>query len=220
MQETLHSAFAKAFALVFEKGEAAVRRLGREQRRQADCQVRTYAADLRQDRTSLRAFSRAAAAAGAGNIALSGAAGVGMGLLGMGLPDVPVLAGLLLKTVRETAAEYGFPGDSEEERLFLLRVIQGALSWGTELENLGRELDAFAQTEVWPPERRDLPAQLRATARQVSETVLYGKILQGVPLVGAVGGAGDALCLGRVQRYAAIKYRKRFLIRRRLDSRT
>ena len=44
----------------------------------------------------------------------------------------------------------------------------------------------------------------------------YGKDpIRFVPVVGAVGGAADAVCLGRVRRYAAIKYRKRFLIRRR-----
>lgn len=52
--------------------------------------------------------------------------------------------------------------------------------------------------------------------RQVSQAVLYGKILQGIPLVGVLGGAEDAVLLGRIQRYAAIKYERRFLIRRRL----
>ena len=34
-------------------------------------------------------------------------------------------------------------------------------------------------------------------------------------VAGAAGGAKDAVCLRRVQQYAAIKYQKRFLIRRR-----
>ena len=36
-------------------------------------------------------------------------------------------------------------------------------------------------------------------------------------LVGAVGGAWNAVIMDRARRYAAIKYEKRFLIRRRLE---
>jgi hypothetical protein len=50
----------------------------------------------------------------------------------------------------------------------------------------------------------------------MSEAVLQGKALQNIPVIGAAGGAVDAICLSRVQKYAAIKYQKRFLIRRRL----
>ena len=90
-----------------------------------------------------------------------------------------------------------------------------ALSDGAELRDRNQALNAFIQDGCW---RDQLPeeVQLRATARQVSEAVLYGKILQGIPLVGVLGGAEDAILLGRVQRYAAIKYERRFLIWRRL----
>ena len=39
--------------------------------------------------------------------------------------------------------------------------------------------------------------------------------LQGIPVAGAVGGAYDAVCLRRVQRYAVIKYQRRFLLARK-----
>ena len=84
-----------------------------------------------------------------------------------------------------------------------------------ELKERNQALNAFIQDGCWndqPP----MAVQLRATARQVSQAVLYGKILQGIPLVGVLGGAEDAVLLGRIQRYAAIKYERRFLIQRRL----
>ena len=37
------------------------------------------------------------------------------------------------------------------------------------------------------------------------------KFIQGLPLVGVIGGAGDAICLKRVTDYASLKYQKRFL---------
>ena len=213
---TLHGAFEKAFALMFERGSGFIKRMGRQQERRRERQVREYALNLREDRKNLRAFSKAADKAGRGNVLLSGAAGVGMGFFGVAIPDVPLFTAMLLKSVYETAEAFGFPCESETERLYVLRVIEAALSEGEELRRRGQELDAFAQTGLWS-RPGDVTAQTKATAHKLSEAVLYGKALQGIPVVGAVGGAGDAVCLGRVQRYAAIKYRKRFLISRRAE---
>lgn len=213
--ETLHTAFSKAFSAVFEKGTGLIDWAGRQDRRRADCRVRQYAADQREDHRALRAFSKAAGAAGRGNVLLSGAAGIGMGLVGAALPDVPLFTAMLLKCVYETGESFGFSHDTPSERRFVLRLIEAALSDGAELRDRNQALNAFIQDGCW---RDQLPeeVQLRATARQVSEAVLYGKILQGIPLVGVLGGAEDAILLGRVQRYAAIKYERRFLIWRRL----
>ena len=211
---TLHGAFEKAFALVFEKGSGIIQKAGRQEVRRKVYQANAAAVDLCEDRSGLKAFSRAAGQAGAGNLAVSGLAGVGMGFFGVALPDIPLFTALLLKSVYETAESYGFPCQGEAERLYALRVIEAALSRGVELREKSRELDRYAQTGVWTEETgRD--AQIKATARRLSEAVLYGKALQSVPVVGAVGGAGDAVCLRRVQRYADIKYHKRFLMGRR-----
>lgn len=215
LMETLHGAFEKAFALVFEKGTGIIRKMGRQEARREAYQENEAAANVCEDRKNLKAFSRAARKAGAGNVAVSGVAGVGMGLFGIALPDIPLFTAMLLKSVYETGESYGFPCEGEDEQLYALRVIEAALSYGEELREKNRTLDLYAQTGLWrDAARRD--AQIRATARRLSEAVLYAKALQNVPVVGAVGGAGDAVCLSRVQKYAAIKYHKRFLIRRRL----
>ncbi len=213
--ETLRAAFSKAFSTVFENGTGLIDRAGRQTQRRAACRVRQYAADQWEDRASLRAFTKAAGAAGRGNVLLSGAAGVGMGLVGAALPDVPLFTAMVLKCVYETGESFGFSHDDPSERRFILCLIETALSDGAELKERNQALNAFIQDGCWndqPP----MAVQLRATARQVSQAVLYGKILQGIPLVGVLGGAEDAVLLGRIQRYAAIKYERRFLIRRRL----
>lgn len=215
LMETLHGAFEKAFELVFEKGTGVIQKVGRQEIRRETYLVNEYAADIREDRKNLRAFSKAANKSGVGNVAVSGLAGVGMGLFGVALPDIPLFTAMLLKSVYETAESYGFPCEGEEEQLYALRVIEAALSYGTDLRERNQTLDNYAQSGLWPDAvRRD--SQIRATARRLSEAVLYGKALQNVPVLGAVGGVGDAVCLSRVQKYAGIKYQKRFLIRRRL----
>ena len=93
--------------------------------------------------------------------------------------------------------------------------METALSDGEKLRKNNRELEQFDQTGVWP-EPISLEDQVRAAARQLSEAALYGKALQSVPVVGAVGGAGDWEYLRRAGRYAAIRYQKRFLVSRRI----
>ena len=211
LSRLLCSAFGKAFSLVFERGEGVIRWAGRQERREADYQVRRYAASLRRDRRSLRAFSGAAAAAGRGSAALAGVQGVGLGLLGIGLPDIPLFTVTLLKSVRETAVSFGFSETDPQERLFVLRLIAAALSHGEELERRNAVLNRFLQDGAWP-EEPDLPAQLRETSELLARSMLHWKFLQGIPVAGAAGGAWDAVCLRRVQRYALLKYQRRFLI--------
>ena len=211
--ETLHAAFVKAFALVFEKGTGPILKAGKIEDRREACQIRQYAADLRENRKNLRAFSRTAGRAGRGNVLLSGAAGIGMGVFGVMLPDVPLFTALLLKSIYETGETYGYR--TEQEQLYALRLIEAALSEGEALRKKNAALDAYAQSGAWQ-DAPTLKEQMEATARKLSEAVLYAKVLQNIPLAGAVGGAGDAVVLSRVQRYAVIKYEKRFLIGRKL----
>lgn len=216
LMETLHAAFVKAFGLVFEKGTGVIAGAGRLEERQRTFQVNAYAADLREDRKTLRAFSREAARAGRGNVLLSGAAGVGMGIFGVALPDIPLFTAMLLKALYETAESFGFDHSSPSERMYMLRLLEAALSDGEDLRRNNQALDVYAQTGVWP-EESDLKHQMDAAARRLSEALLCGKAVQNIPLVGAVGGAGDAVIMDRARRYAAIKYEKRFLLRRRLE---
>lgn len=215
LMETLHGAFEKAFEVVFEKGTGFIRKVGRQEARREGYLEREQAADLVEDRSNLKAFSRSAGRAGAGNVAVSGVAGIGMGLFGISLPDIPLFTAMTLKSVYETAESYGFSCEGPEEQMYALRVIEAALSCGEELRTRNRALDLYAQTGVWP-EETERKQQIKATSRRMSEAVLQGKALQNIPVIGAAGGAGDAVCLSRVQKYAAIKYQKRFLIRRRL----
>ena len=145
----------------------------------------------------------------------AGVQGVGLGLLGIGLPDIPLFTLTLLKTIRETAVSFGFAGTETDEQVWILRLIEASLSSGTELEERNRMLNQFIQEGAWP-DSPVLEQQMRQTAHMLSQSMLYWKFVQGIPLVGAVGGAWDAVCLRRVQRYAAIKYSRRFLIDRKL----
>ena len=53
---------------------------------------------------------------------------------------------------------------------------------------------------------------IKITAAGLSKELLYMKFLQGIPIVGAVGGFYDAFYMKSITKYANIKYRKRFLL--------
>ena len=64
---------------------------------------------------------------------MSGAAGIGMGILGVGISDIPVFTGMILKSIYEIAMHYGYSYETEEEQHFILLLIQGAVSQGEEM---------------------------------------------------------------------------------------
>ena len=128
---------------------------------------------------------------GARNLAVSGIGGVGMGILGIGLPDIPVFTGMLLKCVYETALHFGYDYRTESEKYFVLLLIEGAVSYGEHLEEVEKKINAFIQTPALPEGYRQ-EEQIKNTSRMLSKELLYMKFLQGIPVAGAVGGAYDA----------------------------
>jgi len=214
IMELLHGAFVKAFGVVFEKGTGPILKAAGVEKRRMAYERNAFAADQQEDRKTLKAFSKAAGKAGTGNVLLAGAAGISMGAFGVMLPDIPLFTAMLLKTVYETAESYGYR--AEDEQIFALRLISAALTDGPNLRRKNDWLDSYIREGKWP-DTPILKREMDAAAKTLSKAVLYSKAVQNVPVVGAVGGAGDAVIISRVQKFAAIKYQKRFLIRRKLS---
>ena len=216
LQETLNGAFYKAFQLIFAKGTAVIEKTYRADERKKNFQINDYADDMRQSRKSLRAFGKQASAAGAGNTLLSGAAGISMGLMGVGIPDIPVFSSLLLKNIYEISLSYGYDYKLPQEQYFILLLIEAAVSYGQQCRSINEEIDRYIRWDSLP-EVEDLTPQIKRTADALSKELLYMKFLQGIPVVGAVGGACDALTMSHVSDYAKLKYQRRLLSRKKMD---
>ena len=65
------------------------------------------------------------------------------------------------------------------------------------------------------PEEYQDKEQIEQTAGALSKELLFMKFLQGIPVVGAVGGAYDAVYMKRITEYAELKYRLRYLAGRK-----
>lgn len=210
LQDTLDKAFAKAFEVIFERGTEFIEKTYNRESIENQYKINAYSADLKEDRNSLRLFSRKAAGSGNKNLLFSGVEGIGLGALGIGLPDIPLFTGMLLKGVYEIALHFGYSYDSTEEKYFILKIIQGALSHGRDLDQHNSELNNFIDDNLLPA-GYDQAEQIKDSAATMSKELLYMKFLQGVPIVGAIGGAYDVVYMQKVQKYAQLKYHRRFL---------
>ena len=71
-------------------------------------------------------------------------------LLGIGLPDIPVFVGVLLKSVYEVALNFGYSYDTPEEKYFILKMVETALSYGDDLAQGDQQLNEFIEQSAWP----------------------------------------------------------------------
>ncbi len=210
LQGTLDSIFAKAFGMIFEKGTGIIEKTYKKDALQKSFRINEYADEVWQTRGSLKVFEKKAEKAGRLNLLVSGATGIGMGAFGVGLPDIVLFVGFILRSIYEIALDYGFDYESKEERRFILMLIEGAVSYGEDLRRIDDLLNAYIEKNEMPEDYEERQ-QIAQTSAGLSKELLYMKFLQGIPVVGAVGGAYDVVYLKKITEYANLKYKKRFL---------
>ena len=215
---SLEQAFCKAFALVFEKGTGIIEKSYDRDALEKDYAVRDFAVQVKGDCRTLRRFPKENRGANAKNLLLSTVEGVGLGALGIGLPDIVLFVGMLLKGIYETALRYGFPYEGPAEQMWILRMMETALTKGPLWTEKNQGVDAFLyQGLMEEPTKEALSQQIQATAQTFAMEMLVLKFIQGLPLVGALGGAANPVYYRRVLNYVQLKYHKRYLYQKRRE---
>ena len=213
--ETLHTAFCKGFSLVFSRGRAVIERSYSREDLEADHQIRDYAFRLTGRRKDFKQMRKAASQGSLKNMAVTTAEGVGLGLLGIGLPDIVLFLGTLLKGVYELALSYGFAYDTQFEQLLILKILAASLSTGDDWDGANAEVDSMLLLQNVAVTQEEWDSQLEATASAFAVDMLLLKFIQGLPLVGFLGGAANPFYYRRIMKYAEVKYRKRYLMKSR-----
>lgn len=141
---TLTAAFFKGFELIFEKGTAAIEKTYDKEELTA-----VYHMYQEMSRTSknpekvLKEMEKRMKKSHTAGKGMAAAEGTVLGLLGIGLPDIPLFIGGLLKGIYETALHYGFTYESREEKVYILNLICGALAEGEEKKKYSVYLDVM-----------------------------------------------------------------------------
>lgn len=227
LQNTLEAAFNKAFVAVFDKGAALIEKTYNKEKQQDLYRENERTLDKEAfDQKSVKRFERQAKRTVVKNLAITSVEGVGMGLFGVGLPDIPVFVSVLLKSIYEIAISYGFEYTTDKEKLFILKLIDTSLKSGNTLrekdEELNKLIGRYNREETETDTVDDMAEfvtelqiirQIDDSAKALSHELLYGKFVQSMTFVGVVGGTADFTCLKRVTEYARLKYKRRFLLR-------
>ncbi|MDD6039403.1 MAG: EcsC family protein [bacterium] len=210
VQSTLEKAFVKAFTYVFEKGTALIEKTYKKDGILEDFDVNLYAANRKNTKKEWKAFAKRSTGSANKNLLVTGASGVGLGLLGIGIPDIVLFLSLQLRSIYEIALHYGYTYEKEQEQRLILLLICGAISYGEEQKAIDDEINHFIENGTYTSQK-ELNLCIAEAASCLSKELLYMKFLQSIPVVGAVGGMFDAIYMKRINKYAELKYRRRFL---------
>lgn len=207
----LESGFRKGFTIVFANGRTIIEKSYRKEELKANHAVHDYAMQMKGGRKEWRQLRREAKQADWLNLAATTAEGVGLGALGIGLPDIVLFLGMLLRGIYETALHYGFDYEDRWEQLLILKMMATALSTGEEWEHHHSELDALLKEEAQQVSEQAFADQIDQTASVFAVELLALKFVQGLPVVGILGGAANPVYYARVLKYVRCQYEKRYL---------
>lgn len=211
----LESAFCKGFGVVFEQGRVIIEKGYNKEDLQADHAIRDFAVKLKGGRKELRQMHKSAKQSDLVNMAVTTVEGIGLGALGVGMPDIVLFLGTLLKGVYETALNYGFDYESRQEQLLILKMMQTALSTGEDWVNRNTEVEEMLEIETIDMAEDIFKQQVKDTASAFAMDMLLLKFIQGLPVVGIIGGAANPVYYSKVMKYVQLKYRKRYLLKQK-----
>ena len=209
----LESTFCKAFSLVFNQGRSIIEKSYNKENLQNDHSIRDYAVQLKGNRAALKAVNKSARRSDGVNMVVTTAEGLALGALGIGMPDIVLFISTLLKGVYQSALNYGFDYGTPEEQYVILNMMAASLITGTERTEWDEMIDGMIAE---PPEQVSgavLEEQIRETASVFAMDMLILKFIQGLPVVGIIGGVANPIYYNRVLKYVQLKYRKRYLLK-------
>lgn len=209
----LESAFCKGFELVFSQGRGLIEKSYDREGIQKDHAIRDFAVQIKGGKKELRQMHKSARKSDLRNLVVTTAEGVGLGALGIGMPDVVLFLSTVLKGVYETALHYGYDYTSSREQLLILKLLAASLSSGELFSQLDREVEALLPERDCAVTQEELQAQIRETASVFAMDMLVLKFIQGMPVVGIIGGMANPVYYRKIMGYVQLKYRKRYLLK-------
>lgn len=207
LKNTLDLAFYKGFQLVFEKGNKYIEMTYSKDNIQLQYDLNNYAVERRLSKKHIKNVDKLANKSNMLNTTISVAEGTILGLLGIGLPDIPLFISVIMKTIYEIALSYGFDYESEQEKRYILLLICAAMSKDEKQKEFNNQLNLLEENIT-------LEEQIKITSDILSYNLLTAKFIQGIPIIGAVGGLVNYTIINKIRKFASMKYKMRYLIQK------
>lgn len=212
MIDTFEKAFEKGFYYVFEKGTSIIEKSYNLEKLKSEADINEYILSKRLNNKNLSRIDKNVKKSVLINKGITTAEGTVLGALGIGLPDIPVFIGILLKTVYEICLSYGFSYESKAEKAFILNIISASANktpekiiYSNEVDRIGNKIDKGIDANI------NFDEVIRNASRNLSENIILAKVIQGVPIIGVYGGISNYKLIRDIGEVASIKYKKRLL---------
>lgn len=209
----LETAFCTGFSLVFKHGRKLIELTYKKETLKQEHILRDQAVQTEGSRRDFKQMQKNVRNAGLKNMAATTAEGMALGALGVGMPDVVLFLATLLKGVYETALHYGFEYETPEEQYLILRMMSASLKTGRAWLREDAKVEELLQADAMGVDPEILQEQIKKTASAFAMDMLVLKFIQGMPVVGFLGGAANPVYYRKVMDYVQRKYRKRYLLK-------
>lgn len=206
----LRAAFATAFNLIFEEGIGIIEKTYDKEELKRQFAEDDSVIRMKKDRFEIKRLRNEIARSDKFRLAFTTLEGVGLGVLGIGLPDIVIFIGYLLKAIYETSLRYGYDYDRPEERLFLLKLMEASVQKKEKWIEANARVDDMIE-DMPLPRDEDIRNQVGRTADALAVDMLVLKFIQGLPVVGAFGGMANPVYYKKIMNYTRTKYHKRYL---------
>lgn len=212
VKDTMDIAFYKGFQLVFEKGTKYIEKTYNKEEINIEHDVNDYYIDRNTSKKSIKTMDKNQKKSRVFNKSIATLEGAGMGLLGMGLPDIPVLISIILKTIYEIALSYGFDYESDEEKIYILNIISAAVTkeeiqgtYNIKVDEIAYKIDSNNIIN------EDLDEEMKEASNNLFKGMVTSKFIQGIPIIGVVGCLTNYKVVNKIGKYSSLKYKKRYL---------
>lgn len=206
LEETLKNAFIKAFELIFNNATAIIDKSIDKDKINLEYEVNKYRLDYKENSENLKKVDKYPKKTNFVNNLFTTSVGTGMGILGLGIPDIPLFVATILRGIYQISLSYGYDYHSDIEKIYILRLIRIALSKSSKDKKLFN--DELKNKDTYKKRVED---EIRVTAEVMSKALLFEKFIQGIPVVGVVGGLTNNSIYRKVSNFSMIKYKKRYI---------
>lgn len=218
LEDTLNTAFVAAFKMVFQEGKTLIKKTYDDDVLKKEYVEKRMSAQTKGDRSLIQRLRKPGEKRYLKSLGVATTEGVGLGLLGIGLPDIPILIGNMIRTCSVSAQSHGLDADRVDEQVYMLRLIRLAAMPMEERKDCNSALDALGNAiDAGRNAQLDLQSEMQETADRLSMTMLFSRFVMGLPIVGVAGGLYNPMIISQLHRLAEVKYESRLLKRVKAD---